>query len=198
MKRLCLALCVGLLVPAASWAQEDPVHQELRDLRKKVLAAYKEGDFDKLAENLDSKVVVTWQNGTVTKGPKEIKEFSDKMTKGPNRVVEKSTIDPQPDDLALLYNDGKTAVAYGHSKDHYVLTDGTEFDQNTRWSATLVKEGDTWKVASIHISVDLFDNPILAIAIKKTATWTGAIAGGAGLLVGGLAGCLICRRKTVP
>ena len=120
------------------------------------------------------------------------------MTKGPNRVVEKSTIDPQPDDLAVLYNDGKTAVAYGNSKDHYVLTDGTEFDQNTRWSATLIKEGTEWKVASIHISVDLFDNPILNIAIKKTATYTGAIAGGVGLIVGGLLVFLLTRRKTVP
>ena len=86
------------------------------------------------------------------KSPHEVKAYFEQMTKGPNRIVEKSTIAPEADALSLLYNDSQTAVAYGHSNDHYKLTDGTEFDQNTRWSATLVKKDGQWKVASVHIS----------------------------------------------
>jgi prolipoprotein diacylglyceryltransferase len=50
-------------------------------------------------------------------------------------------------------------------------------------------------VASIHISVNLFDNPILGIAIKKTATWVGGLAGGGGLLLGLIGGALLFRKR---
>lgn len=129
---------------------------------------------------------------------KEVKAYYEEMTKGPNRVVQKSTIQPEADDLSFLYNDGKTAVAWGNSKDHYLLTDGTEFDQDTRWSATVVKKDGKWKVVSVHISVNMFDNPVLHLAIKKTGIWAGSIAGGGGLLVGLIIGALIFRSRSKP
>lgn len=197
---LCAALAVlfGMLPAAWSQTKEDPAHDELRALLKEVLTAYNKGDLDTLLAALDDEVVVTWQNGKVNKGPKAVKAYYEEMTKGPKRVVEKSTINPVPDELVILYNDGKTAVAWGSSKDHYKLTDGTEFDQDTRWSATVVKKDGKWKVASVHISVDMFDNPILHMAIKKTAIWVGSIAGGGGLVVGLVAGALLFRRRSKP
>src|SRR6266404_4190077 len=175
---LLLAIIFGLSSTARGQTKEDPAHEALRGLMKEVLAAYNAGDLDKLLAPVDDNVVVTWQNGAVTKGPKEVKAFYEKLTKGPDKIVQNSSINPVPDELAILYNDGKTAIAWGNSKDHYLLTDGTEFDQDTRWSATAVKKDGKWKVASIHISVDLFNNPILEIAIKRTATWVGGLAGG--------------------
>jgi uncharacterized protein (TIGR02246 family) len=179
-------------------AKEDPAHEELRGLMKEILAASNADNVDKMLAVFEADAVVTWQNGEVTKGPKEIKAFFERMNKGHNRVVEKSTIKPVPDELAVLYNDGKTAVAWGKSQDHYVLTDGTEFDQDTRWSATLVKKNGKWKVASVHISVNLFSNPILNLAVKKTATWMGAGGAGIGALVGLVAGWVLFRGRSKP
>lgn len=199
MKRSIVVL--GVLL-ALAWslqaraAQEDPAHDELRALMKEFIAVYNSGDLDKLMTYLDDNVVITWQNAHVDKSPKEVKAFFEQMTKGPNRVVEQSSIAPEPDALSLLYNDSKTAVAHGHSNDHYKLRDGTEFDQNTRWSSTLVKKDGKWKVVSVHISANLFDNPVLALAIKQTALWTGGIAAGVGMIVAFAISWMVGRRKT--
>jgi uncharacterized protein (TIGR02246 family) len=193
-----LAVLMGLLPSAQGQSKEDSAHEELRGLMKEVLTAYNKGDLDKLTDALDDEVVVTWQNGRVNKGRKEVKAYYEEMTTGPKRVVEKSSIEPVPDDLSIFYNDSKTAIAWGSSKDHYKLTDGTEFDQETRWSATVVKKDGKWKVVSVHISVNMFDNPILNMAIKKTGIWIGSIAGGIGLLVGLIVAALIFRSRSKP
>ncbi|MBY0521966.1 MAG: nuclear transport factor 2 family protein [Gemmataceae bacterium] len=183
------ALCLlGILAPApAQTPKEDPAHDELRALFKEVLDAYNKADYDRLITYLDDDVVVIWQNADVSKKPAGVKEYFDKMMKGPNAVVKSAKIDPTVDDLTHLYGD--TGVAYGSSKDQYVLTDGTEFVQNTRWSASVVKRGGKWKVASVHISTNMFDNPILDMAVKKTM-W---MAGGGGVVIGFLVGFLLAR-----
>ena len=196
----CLGLLAALIlgsVPLASasgQAKEDPAHAELRNVLKEMKAAHNADDLEKLVSFLDDNVVVTWQNAKVTKGPKEVKDYYIAMTKGPDRVVQKSTIKPEADDLSFMHNDSNTAIAWGHSKDHYLLTDGTEFDQDTRWSATVVKKDGKWKVASVHISVNMFDNPILNIAIKKAGIWIGGIAGVVGLVLGLIVGMVLFRR----
>ena len=181
--------CAGRVSP------EDSAHDELRALLKEIIAAYNAGDLDKLVSYFDDDVVVTWQSSRVNKNPQEVKAYFEEMTRGPNRVVESTTISPEPDAPSLLYNDGKTAVAYGHSKDHYELTNGMKFDQDTRWSATLVKKDGRWKVVNVHISANEFDNPILDIAVRRTTWWAGGIGAAAGFLVGAVAFWLIGRRR---
>jgi ketosteroid isomerase-like protein len=193
---LALGLVLSLILPEpATAAEEDPAHAELRALMKEFIATYNAGDLDKLMTYLDDHVVITWQNAHVDTSPQEVKAYVERMTKGPDRYVKKSTIAPEADALAKLYNDNRTAVAYGHSNDHYQLMNGTEFDQLTRWSTTLVKKDGRWKVVDVHISTNMFDNPILNLAVKMTAMWTGGIGAAAGLFVG-IVGCwLVCRRK---
>jgi len=198
MKRsiVVLGMVLALSRPdQATAAPEDPAHDELRALMKEFIAVYNSGNLDKLVTYLDDNVVITWQNAHVDKSPQEVKAYFERMTKGPNRIVEKSSIAPEPDALSLLYNDSRTAVAYGHSNDHYKLRDGTEFDQNTRWSSTLVKKDGQWKVASVHISTNMFDNPVLNLAVKMTALWTGAISGVVGMIVGFAISWVVGRRK---
>jgi ketosteroid isomerase-like protein len=194
---LCLTLaCLGFASFArAEPPREAPEHDELRALHKAIIAAYNAGDLDKLVSYLDDNVVITWQSSRVNKNPQEVKAYFEEMTKGPNRVVESSTINPEVDAPSLLYNDGKTAVAYGHSKDHYELTNGMKFDQDTRWSATLVKKDGAWKVVSIHISANEFDNPILDIAVRRTTWWAGGIGAAIGVIVGAAAFWLISRLR---
>jgi uncharacterized protein (TIGR02246 family) len=198
--RLVLGLVLALAALRAARAdqttaekQAEAAHEELRGLMKEMVAAYNAGDVDKLLATLDDNCVITWQNAQVNKGSKQVKAYIEEMTRGPNRVVEKSTIAPEPDDPSFLYNDNHTAVAFGHSKDHYKLTDGTQFDHDTRWTATLVKKDGKWKATSIHISTNMFDNPILNMAVKRSMLWFGGIGAGAGLLLGLLAGLFLRR-----
>jgi hypothetical protein len=77
---------------------------------------------------------------------------------------------------------------------HFKLTDGTEFDLKSWWTADVVKEGNSWKLAAFHVSADLFNNPILGMVGRKVA-W---VAGGGGVVVGillGIVGATYARRK---
>jgi uncharacterized protein (TIGR02246 family) len=172
---------------------EDPTHEELRTLRREMVDAVNKNDIDALLTHLDKDVVVTWMDGEVSRGPQGVKEYIEKMTKGENRKVNSYKTEAEVDELTHLYGD--TGVATGHSRDQFVLTDGRDFAVDTRWTATLVKKDGKWKVASFHASTDMFDNPVLHIAVQRTAMWAGGIAAVAGLVIGFVVAWFLRRRK---
>lgn len=161
--------------------KEDPAHEQLRTLRKEMVEAANAGDIDRLLTHLDDDVVVTFMDAEVARKPAGVKAYLETMLKGPTRKVTGFTTDPTVDELTHLYGD--TGVALGSSKDSYSLTDGRQFTTATRWTATLVRKGDRWKVAALHASASMFDNPVLDIA-KRWLYWTGGIAVAVGLLLG--------------
>jgi uncharacterized protein (TIGR02246 family) len=200
MKRLTLCLCAcACLAPALVWAHQDqaakeaPAHQELRALKQEVTEAVNQNDLPRLLTHLDKDVVVTWLNGEVSRGPDGVRAYYDRMMKGDQRVVQSVKVDPEVEELTHLYGD--TGVAFGHSNDTFVLTDGREFVVPSRWSATLVKKDGKWLIANFHSSANMFDNPILAIAVRKTALWTGIGAGVAGLVLGFIIAWIVRRRR---
>ena len=107
---------------------------------------------------------------------------------GPDKVVASFKADVNVDELTILY--GNTGISFGSAVEHFKLTRGGTLDLPARWSATLVKEGDQWRIASLHASDNLFDNPLLAQA-RRTVYW----AAGLSLLLGLAAGWLLGRRR---
>jgi uncharacterized protein (TIGR02246 family) len=176
--------------------KEQLAHKELQALRDAVVEAINKNDLDRLATFLDDDVVVTWQNSEVCRGPKEVRAYYDRMMKGPDRVVESVAIDPKVDAPANLFGDN-TAMAWGGSKDHFKLTDGRDFPVESRWSATVVRKDGQWKIASFHASVNMFDSPIMWIAVKKFMFWTGIGVGLAGLLLGFIIARLLQRKAPI-
>ncbi len=177
--------------PAAN-AAEDPAHGQLRKLRDRLVTAIRQGDLDTIVAALDDEVVVTWQDGTATHKPQGVREYYQRMTTGPDRLVERVEIDPTVDVLTRLY--GETGVATGSSRDLFVLTDGRELSFDTRWTATVVRKQGEWKLASFHISTNAFDNPVLRLAVGKTLAWSLAIGVPFALLIGLLVGRWWTRR----
>lgn len=180
--------------PATIDPHTDALYAELLAVRNGLVAAYKARDWDKLASYCHPNILITWQNGEVTRGRDELLAFNKKMMQGKNRIVNDLTANPTVDDRAILYGD-RVAVSRGQMNDHYKLRDGTEFDLNSRWSATLVKENNTWQVVAFHASTNAFDNDIIRMAVKKTLIWSAGIAGLGGLILGFLFQKL--RRKHV-
>jgi ketosteroid isomerase-like protein len=203
--RTAIALVLGgmLLLPAHANqadkgkqpAKEDPAHEELRALRKELVEASNKGDIDGVLARLDNDVVVTWLNGEVSVKPEGVRAYLERMTKGENRVVNRYTTEAKVDELTHLYGD--TGVAYGSSRDRFELTDGRVFEVPTRWSAAVVKKDGKWLVANFHASTNMFDNPVLDLAIRRTAFWAGGIAAGVGLVLGFLAGRYF-RKRPAP
>ena len=176
---------------------EDPIHNELRALRDGLVAAVNKGDLDAVAKYCHPNVRLTTPDAVVSKGIDGVRNYYESKTKGPNRVVDSFSSTPTVDDLSSLYG-GTTAVATGTSVDHFKMTSGMEFDLNTRWSATLVKENGKWLVANFHTATNVFDNPLLNAA-TKSIFWVGGIC----LLVGILISLLLtwifrCRARQNP
>jgi ketosteroid isomerase-like protein len=201
MKRW-LAVAVALVVPGQLPAigqevpaQEDPAHNELRALKRGAEEAFNKGDIDGLLSRyVRTDVIVTWQNAEVNRGHGGVKAFYSRMMAGPDKVVASVTTSIGVDELSHLYG-ANTATALGDMQQHFKLTDGLEFDLPSRWTATLIKEDNRWRIAAFHVSTNVFDNGVLHTALRRTAYWVGGIAGGIALVLGIVIGRFSKRPK---
>lgn len=206
MKRVLLPIiCLLPLSSLVGSAQEakqtganadEATHQELRALKVALVDAFNKKDIDKLVEHLHPDVTATWQNGEVTKGPKGVRDYYNRMLVGEKSVVEKIEAAPEVTDIALLFGSPHiTATAYGKLNDKYKLRDGTEFNMNSLFSATMVKKDGKWLIVNYHGSTNVFDNEVLKLYVTKSMWWTGGIAGGVALILGLLVGRMLGGKK---
>jgi ketosteroid isomerase-like protein len=170
---------------------DDPT-QAITLLRQELIDSFNKGDVDRLLSHLDPEVVITWQNAEVCRGPAQVRAYYDKMMTGPERRVENVSSDPQVDGRQIY---GDWAVSTGAMNDRFVLTDGSDLAMNSRFTATIARRGNVWKVSSFHVSVNAFENPILGIAARKAGGWSLTIGLIVGLLIGLIAGMLMKRRR---
>jgi uncharacterized protein (TIGR02246 family) len=162
---------------------ENPAHKELRALKVKILEAFNKNDLDALLKYVHPNVVVTWQNGEVSRGHDGIRNYYKKMLEGPDRRVQKVTATADVDELTILYGDSN-GLAFGTLDQDFTLTDGSAFHLKNRWTAHVVKDEGQWVVSGLHVSADIFDNGVLWLIVRRTALWTGILAGVAGFVLG--------------
>jgi ketosteroid isomerase-like protein len=187
-----LVLCILLALVAPAFCQSDDAAAAIMRLREGLVSSFQKGDIDGLLTHLDADVVVTWQNGEVCRGPEAVRAFYARMMTGEKRIVRE--IKSEPEVLGRQVH-GDWAVSWGNLHDHFVLSDGSDLPFNSVFTATIAKRGDRWLVTAFHTSVSAFENPVLALATRKTALWLGLGGGGAGLLLGFVAARLTARRK---
>lgn len=174
-------------------ADEDPAHEELRALRDGLIEANEKRDLEGVLGYVHKDVVVTWQNAETNRGHDELRAFYRRMMVGDDRVVESVKHNLTLDDLSILYG-GDTAVAFGSMDDDFKLMGGIQFNLHSRWTATMVKEGDRWVVASYHVSANLFDNPLLTVA-KNSLYLIGTIASVIGLAIGVIGTIIVTKVR---
>ena len=198
-----LAAVVGCIKTTSLWAQadkappEDPAHEQLRTFRQGIQDAFSKRDIDRLLEHLHPDVVVIWQNGEINRGRDAVKAYYQRMLLNENSRLETMTADLDVSELSIFYGKEKnTAIAFGTMEDSYkVRKSGFEFNLHSRWTTTLVKEGDRWLIVSAQASGNVFENEVLSLAIKKTTYWSAGIMLTAGVILGGIGGFFIRRRK---
>ncbi len=202
MTRYLLMATLGVCLAATmSYAQEsatiseDPVHTELRSLRDGLIGAFEKKDIDRMLSYLSDNVVITVQNAEVLRGHDEVRKFHQRMSEGDNRLVESLKTNLEVDDLSILYG-GDTAIAFGSMNDQFKLKRGMEFDLQSRWTATCVKQEGGWQVAALHVSTNMFDNGVSNLLIKWAAIKASGIALAAGLICGGLGAVWWNRQKS--
>lgn len=167
---------------------EAAIHDELRAFRAGLLDAIDHGDIERQVMFFHPNAVVTWHNAEVSRGRDGVRAYLRRMLDGPHRVVDSYRAEVTVDELTILYG-ANVGISFGSAVEHFKLAGGRTLDLPARWSATLVKDGGSWLIASLHASDNLFDNPLLARA-TRLIFWIG----GAALLAGALAGTLLGRR----
>lgn len=188
-------------------ADSEAAHNELRAMRDAILAAWDKRDLDAMLSHADPDVVVTWQNGEVSRGPAAVKKFYQSMFEDNGGLIAEMKSELKVDDLAILHGPD-TAVAFGSI--HDVITfrkslttsfigAGDQLDLESRWSATILRKNGAWKIASYHVSANVFSNPVMSLAVKSTRR----VAALAGFAVGAVLVLLIvwirrARRKPAP
>lgn len=167
---------------------EDPIHDQLRDLRQNVESVIAEKNWDGLSPFLSSRVVVTWLDGTQSHGTDEVIGYLNAKTEGADAIVSQFSLKLEVAELSDLYGQD-TAIAYGNATSSFVLR-GSDLSIAGPWTATMVREDEQWKLATLSASVGVFDNPLLTWATRLA--WIAGIACG---LVGLLVGRFLGRRS---
>ncbi len=192
----CCLLIMFFLFTAVAWAATAPPldpaggrvedRQALRVLLEKVEKAIASLDIDSTLSLMQPEIIVTWQNAEVSKGHEQVRAYHNRMVKNANPIVKAYSVKATLSAPAVFYGD--SAVAWGTTVETYELSDGLKFTLNANWSTTIVKKDGDWKIAALHFSTNLFDNPLLRKA--ERLVW---IAGLVGLLAGVLAAWLLSR-----
>lgn len=176
-------------LPVSAQTSDEATHDELRALRDGLLEAIAKGDVERELTWFHPDAVITWHDAEVSRGHDSIRGYLKRMLEGPDKAVESFKADVKVDALTILYG-GDAGISYGSAVEHFAMSRGRTFDLPARWSATLVKENGRWLIASLHVSDNLFDNPMLDLA-RRVVWW----AGGGALIVGIAIGVLLGRRR---
>jgi ketosteroid isomerase-like protein len=125
-------------------------------------------------------VVMVSKNGEIVVGKVALKAYLEKMIGAAPTLKElRSTLkDPR-----LMSPQRGLVIADGRSDDYYAFTSGLTFEITTCWTAAMVREAAGWKIAALHFSFNLFDNPLLSVA-RRMMLWAGALALAAGAALG--------------
>jgi hypothetical protein len=75
---------------------------------------------------------------------------------------------------------GEVAVADGSAADEFYPNARGVFRLDSRWSATMVKNAGQWKIVALHLSSNVFNNPLLD-ELKADIVYAGAGGLGVGL-----------------
>lgn len=186
------ALALLLFAAPALAGERDADHAALRDLLKATAEAMNTANLDALDSHVmsDGFEVTTVDHKHFT-AFKDFKAYWMGMVKGPKAIVKSVKVAPEADQLTefLAPNVG---VCSGHSTDTFTFTDGDVRTMKTRWTAVVKKDGGRWKIARVHFSANMLDNPVLA-AVKSG--WINGIAIG-GVILAFLIGAIVGGAMT--
>jgi ketosteroid isomerase-like protein len=154
-----VALFLSMQV-AYAHEQRDADREALLKILSDTEEGINSGDIDLMVQHMDEHVVVTWLNAEVSNGVNAVRGYFKKMIgNGEGAVLEKYKTHPSITQPAIFYDD--VAVAIGETKDIFTPHNRSVFYLDTKWNAVLHKVEGEWKIISLTLSINVFDNPLL-------------------------------------
>ena len=187
MLPLMLALALPSLLQASAFAASSDPHaadrQALIKVFQEIEAGINEQNIERMVAQMTPDATVTWLNGEVSRGHNEIRVYYQRMVKGPERILNKYTTAAKLGAHARFF--GEIAVAGGTMQDAFFPVTRKPFKLSSNWSSTSAKINGEWKVVSLHLSANVFNNDLLDEA-KSAAKLTAAGGVLGGLVLAGL------------
>jgi len=168
---------------------EEADRETLRGMLAQVEQSINDRDLSKITDFFLNKSVVVFQNKTVLTGPDELQGFFDKMLGSSSSVLEDISSTAAIAAPASFYGPD-TATAHGTLTDTYTFRGGSEMVLESVWTTTVVRQEEKWRIASLHFSANVFDNPVIDNT-KRFILWAAV----GGLVVGLLLTWLVMRRR---
>lgn len=156
-------------------------NEAIRNLFNVFATAINSDNNAKLMSVKKEHAIIIGSNQELVSGKKTVADNFAK-TIGTNYKFERSGFSIEPGAIVDISLAGDTAKVYGRGTEKYKL-DSLEHTVSTRWSATVTKEGEQWKISSFHSGVNFVDNSVLT-AFEEFGWKIGVSAGLIGLLIG--------------
>ena len=193
--RLCYVVAFAALLQPFPMTAQDDAHKEDRQALLKILSAVETAinaqDIEGIIAQMSPDCTVTWWNAEISRGHDDIRAYYRRMVKDEGRLISKYTTTAKLGAHARFVGSGSdVALADGSMEDEFFPIIRGPFKLNSRWSATAAKSGGEWKIVNLHLSSNVFNNTLIAELTR--ALW---IAGTAGVVLGGLAGWFLGRRR---
>jgi len=174
------AVAGSLIAGTLHAADPDPHEADRRQLLAifaEVEGGINDQNIDRMLKTMDDNVTVIWLNAEVSRGKTEVRDYYRRMVGGEQATLKKYRTQAKVSAPAKFYGD--VAIADGTAADEFYPNARGVFRLDSRWSTTLAKTSGEWKVVSLHLSSNVFTNPL--IAELETDVY---IAADGGILVG--------------
>jgi len=182
LRRIVAAAVVAIsLIGATGWAQQPDPHAEDRAQLRAMLAEFEAAinaqSIDRMVAVMDDNVTVIWLNAEVSRGKDEVRAYYGRMVGHDKAILSKYLTKASLGAPAKFYGD--VAIADGSAMDEFYPIARGFFRLDSRWSTTVIKNAGQWKILALHLSSNVFNNPLLDEVQTNIVK-----AGIAGLLIG--------------
>ena len=174
-----------LMWSSVSSAQVEPRHEDheaLRAILKVAGNALNTRDINSLAPVLSEKFIITSVDQQTFTDLAAFNAYFQGFFEGEKPPLKSIEFNPKADALTEFIGEN-VGLARGTSNDIYHFSSGTAKEMTTRWTATVVKENGAWKLANLHLGVNVLDNPLIKTA-KISFYWVGGVSFLIGLVLG--------------
>ena len=164
LRRIAAAVVVAVCaVTGTGWAQQPDPHaddrKQLRAMLAEFEAAINAQSIDRMVAQMDDNVTVIWLNAEVSRGKDQVRAYYGRMVGHEKAILNKYMTKASLGAPAKFY--GEVAIADGAAADEFYPIARGFFRLDSRWSSTMVKNVGEWKIVSLHLSSNVFNNPLL-------------------------------------
>lgn len=167
-------------------------NEAIRKLFNVFTEAINNRDNEKFKQVIREQLIVINNNQELLSNKKTVEEYFPAVL-GKEHKMERTSFSIEDGAVVEISDADNKGNVYGRGVEKYNI--GTvEHLVPIRWSASVVKENEDWKINSFHIGTNVIDNPIVS-SFEAFGWKMGVVGGFIGIIIGFLFGTLVSRSK---